>query len=332
MRHDTVQLAKMLSIVIPVFRNEKNIDRLVLELERIAGIATMPIEAVLVVDGSPDRSLESLRERLPSAKFSSRLVSLSRNFGAFNAVRCGLEQATGDYLAVLAADLQEPADLALTFLDILKRDEADIVFATRSSRDDPWFDEITSDAFWSLYRRWVLPEVPRGGVNAVACTRAVCDRLLELREPTTNLIALFFWLGFRRAYVPYHREARRDGRSAWTLGMKLRYGLDSLFSFTDLPIRLLLMLGVVGTLTAVVFAVLLLSASLAGQITVPGYAPTVLVVTFFGSITSLGLGILGQYVWLILQTTRGRPAYLVDGVERFESARARPPIGVTSAR
>ena len=132
--------------------------------------------------------------------------------------------------------------------------------------------------------------------------------------------------------MPYHREARRDGRSAWTLGKKLRYGLDSLFSFTDLPIRLLLMLGVVGTLTAVVFAVLLLSASLAGQITVPGYAPTVLVVTFFGSITSLGLGILGQYVWLILQTTRGRPGYLVDGVERFESARARPPVGMPSAR
>ena len=150
----------MLSIVIPVFRNEKNIDRLVQELERIAGIAPMPIEAVLVVDGSPDRSLESLRERLPSATFSSTLVSLSRNFGAFNAVRCGLEQASGDYMAVLAADLQEPADLALTFLDILKRDEADIVFATRSSRDDPWFDEITSDAFWSLYRRWVLPELP----------------------------------------------------------------------------------------------------------------------------------------------------------------------------
>lgn len=322
----------MLSIVIPVFRNEKNIDRLVKELERIAGIAPMPIEAVLVVDGSPDRSLESLREKLPRAAFSSRLVSLSRNFGAFNAVRCGLEQATGDYLAVLAADLQEPADLALTFLDILKRDEADIVFATRSSRDDPWLDEVFSDAFWSLYRRWVLPEVPRGGVNAVGCTRAVCDRLLELREPTTNLIALFFWLGFRRAYVPYHREARRDGRSAWTLGKKLRYGLDSLFSFTDLPIRLLLMLGVLGTLTAVVFSILLLGASLAGQIAVPGYAPTVLVVTFFGSITSLGLGILGQYVWLILQTTRGRPGYLVDRVERFEPARARPPVGVTTPR
>jgi glycosyltransferase involved in cell wall biosynthesis len=322
----------MLSIVIPVFRNEKNIDRLVQELERIAALAPLPLEVVFVVDGSPDRSLKMLRQALPRASFHSVLVSLSRNFGAFNAVRCGLERASGDYIAVLAADLQEPPDLALKFLDILRRDEADIAFATRSSCDDPWFDEVSSRAFWALYRRWVLPEIPPGGVNAVGCTKMVRDRLLQLREPTTNLIALFFWLGFRRAYVPYHRERRRDGRSAWTLAKKLRYGFDSLFSFTDLPIRLLLLLGAVGSVTAVVFAGLLLSASLAGRITVPGYAPTVLIVTFFGSITSLGLGILGQYVWLILQTTRGRPGYVVDRAESFQSDRILRSAGVSSIR
>ena len=322
----------MLSIVIPVFKNEKNIDRLLQELERIAAIAPVPIEVVAVVDGSPDRSLELLKRALPRATFSSVLVSLSRNFGAFNAVRCGLEQASGEYIAVLAADLQEPADLALTFLDILRRDQADIAFATRSSRDDPWFDEISSRVFWALYRRWVLPELPPGGVNAVGCTRMVRDRLLQLREPTTNLIALFFWLGFRRAYVPYDRQPRRDGHSAWTLAKKLRYGFDSLFSFTDVPIRLLLLLGVVGAVTAVVFAALLLSASLAGRITVPGYAPTVLIVTFFGSITSLGLGILGQYVWLILQTTRGRPGYVIDTTESFQADQVMRSSGVPLRR
>jgi glycosyltransferase involved in cell wall biosynthesis len=322
----------MLSIVIPVFRNEKNIDRLVEELERINLLAPMPIEVVAVVDGSPDRSLELLQRALPGAAFSSVLVSLSRNFGAFNAVRCGLEQASGEYIAVLAADLQEPADLALTFLDILRRDQADIVFATHSSRDDPWFDEISSRVFWALYRRWVLPELPPGGVNAVGCTSMVRDRLLQLREPTTNLIALFFWLGFRRAFVAYERQPRRDGRSAWTLAKKLRYGFDSLFSFTDLPIRLLLLLGVVGTVTAVVFAALLLSASLAGRIAVPGYAPTVLIVTFFGSITSLGLGILGQYVWLILQTTRGRPGYVIDNSETFQPEQVMRSTGAPSRR
>jgi glycosyltransferase involved in cell wall biosynthesis len=310
----------MLSIVVPVYRNERNVERLVAELERIAASSPVPIEAVLVVDGSPDRCRELLAERLPRAAFASRLVSLSRNFGPFNAVRCGLEVARGDHVAVLAADLQEPADLALQFLDVLRRDQADIVFATPSRRADPWFHEATSRAFWSLYRRLALQDLPPAGVHAFGCTGEVRNRLLELREPTFNLIALLFWLGFRRAFVSYERQPRRDGRSAWTIGKRVRYAVDSIFGFTDLPLRLLLFVGSVGTATAVVLAVALLSASLAGRIPVPGYAPTVLVVTFFGSITSLGLGILGQYVWLILQTTRGRPAYVVERVESFSPA------------
>jgi glycosyltransferase involved in cell wall biosynthesis len=313
----------MLSIIVPIYRSEKNIPRLLQELERIAGISPVPIEVILVVDGSPDRSFELLREMLPRAAFTSVLISLSRNFGAFNAVRCGLEAASGDYLTALPADLQEPADLALTFLDRLRRQEAEIVFGTRSSRDDPWFDEITSRAFWSIYRRFVVPELPPGGVHAFGCTRVVRNRLIELREPTINLMALLFWLGFTRQYVAYDRQQRQEGRSAWTLSKKLRYCFDSIFSFTDLPIRLLLLVGSLGAGVAVVFGVALLVASLAGKIPVPGYAPTVLVVTFFGSITSLGLGILGQYVWLILQTTRGRPAYVVEQVESF------PPDGIS---
>ena len=248
------------------------------------------------------------------------LVSLSRNFGAFNAVRCGLEIATGDYFVAIAADLQEPADLALTFLGPLRAGEADIVFGTPSTRDDPWFDTLSSRLFWSAYRRLILPDVPAAGVHTFGCTKVVRNRLIELREPTTNLVALLFWMGFRRAYVSYEREQRRAGRSAWTLGRKLRYGLDSMFSFTDLPIRFLLLLGLTSTMTAVTFSILLLAASFAGRVEVPGYAPTMLAVTFFGSITSLGLGILGQYAWLILQATRGRPSYLVERVDRFSPA------------
>ena len=317
----------MLSIVIPVFRNEANIPHLLAEMDRIAGLSPMPVELVLVVDGSPDRSLEILRDSLSAHRFASALVSLSRNFGAFNAVRCGLEMASGEYIVVMAADLQEPADLALTFLSILRAGDADIVFGTPSTRDDPWFDTTSSRLFWAAYRRLVLPDVPPAGVHTFGCARIVRDRLMELREPTTNLVALLFWVGFRRAFVPYDRQRRTHGRSAWTLGRKLRYGLDSMFSFTDVPIRLLLLLGAVGTVTAVTFAVLLLAASLAGRIDVPGYAPTMLAVTFFGSITSLGLGILGQYAWLILQATRGRPSYLVERVDHFPAGTAASSTG-----
>jgi glycosyltransferase involved in cell wall biosynthesis len=312
----------MLSIVIPVYKNEESLDRLLPALERVTAACLEPVEVVLVVDGSPDRCTEILRERLPHAAFASRLVMLSRNFGSFNAIRAGLDVGQGDTFAVLAADLQEPPELALRFHEILSNGDVDIAFGVRASRSDPWASEAASRLFWAIYRRLVLPELPPGGVDMFGCTRAVRDRLVELREPNSNLIALLFWLGFRRAYVPYERQPRREGTSAWTLGKKLRYCFDSVFNFTDLPIRLLLGVGVVGTLTAVVYAIVLLTARLTGRVEVPGYTAIALAVTFFGSITSLGLGILGQYLWLVLQNTRGRPGYLIERVEEFHVVHA----------
>jgi len=311
----------MLSIVIPVYKNEENLERLLPALAGVVAACPDPAEVVFVVDGSPDRCLEILRERLPRAAFASRLVALSRNFGSFNAIRAGLEVGAGDTFAVLAADLQEPPELALKFHEILAGGKADIAFGVRASRSDPWADEFASRLFWGFYRRLVVPELPSGGVDMFGCTRAVRDRVVQLREPNSNLIALLFWVGFRRAYVPYERQPRREGRSAWTLRKKLRYCLDSVFSFTDLPIRLLLGVGVIGTLTALVYAIVLLTARLTGRIEVPGYTAIALAVTFFGSITSLGLGILGQYLWLVLQNSRGRPGYLIERVEEFGSTR-----------
>ncbi len=309
----------MLSIVIPVYKNEENLDRLLPALERVAADCLDPVEVVLVVDGSPDRCTEILRERLPRAAFASRLVILSRNFGSFNAIRAGLDVGRGDIFAVLAADLQEPPELALQFHEILSNGAADIAFGVRASRSDPWVSEAASRLFWAIYRRLVLPELPPGGVDMFGCTRAVRDRVVALREPNSNLIALLFWVGFRRAYVPYQRQPRREGASAWTLAKKLRYCFDSVFNFTDLPIRLLLGVGTVGTLTAVIYAVVLLTARLTGRVEVPGYTAIALTVTFFGSITSLGLGILGQYLWLVLQNSRGRPGYLIETVEEFRT-------------
>jgi hypothetical protein len=178
-------------------------------------------------------------------------------------------------------------------------------------------DEMASRLFWSAYRRLVLPDMPSGGVDVFGCTRAVRDRVIELRESTTNLIGLLFWLGFRRAYIGYQRQPRQEGRSAWTFAKKLRYSIDSVFNFTDLPVRLLLAVGAAGTTAALLFAVVLIAARLSGRIEVPGYTAIALTVTFFGSITSLGLGILGQYLWLVLQNARGRPNFLIQRVEDF---------------
>ena len=272
---------------------------------------------MFVVDGSPDRSLQILRERLAAWPHRAQLIELSRNFGSFAAIAAGLRHGTGDYFAVLAADLQEPPELALEFHRRLAAGDVDVVFGHRTRRTDGWWSQLASQSFWSLYRRFVVKEMPKGGVDMFGCTRAVRDRLLELTEVNTNLIALLFWLGFRRAFVPYERRARVEGRSGWTLGRKIGYALDSIFSFTDLPIRALLILGALGTAAAVVGGATVFVFWLLGRIPVLGYTPLMLVITFFGGLTALGLGIIGQYLWLSLQNARRRPNFVVKSVETF---------------
>ena len=191
----------LLSLVIPVYKNEENLPRLFRELEALAPRISGDFEVVFVVDGSPDRSLTVLREYLPTWSVRSRLVELSRNFGSFAAIAAGLERAGGDYMAVIAADLQEPPELVLDFQRLLASGESDVVLGHRSGRGDPWWSRVPSELFWRLYRRFVVRDMPKGGIDVFGCTRQVRDRLVELREVQTNLIALLFWLGFRRAFV-----------------------------------------------------------------------------------------------------------------------------------
>ena len=311
----------MLSLVVPIYKNEENLPRLLRELEALAA-RIGDLEVVFVIDGSPDGSLRFLQERLPAWPVRAQLVDLSRNFGSFAAVAAGLRSADGDQLAVLAADLQEPPELIVEFHRILAAGEADVVFGLRTARSDPWWSRLLSTFFWGLYRRFVVRDMPKGGIDVFGCTRQVRDRLVDLREVHTNLVALLLWLGFRRRFVPYERRARLEGRSAWTLGRKLRYALDSVFNFTDLPVRALLFLGTAGVIFAIVAGVTVLVMWSIGRIPVLGYTPLMLVITFFGGLTALGLGIIGQYVWLSLQNSRQRPNFIVKSVQRFDAAGA----------
>ena len=310
-------MATSLSLVIPVYKNEPNIERLLVEVAKLGRRLAGELEVVFVVDGSPDASLELLRQHLPSAPFRSRLLSLSRNFGSFSAIAAGMEAGAGDYFAVMAADLQEPPDLIAKFHEILSKDGADIVFGCRASRSDPWLSELFSRLFWWLYGAFIVAEMPKGGIDVFGCTRQVRDCLLGCTEADTNLVALLIWVGFRRRFVPYDRQARTAGKSAWTLRKKLKYSFDSIFNFTDLPIQLLLSVGAIGIAVGTVFACVLIFSRLTGRITVPGYSAIVLAIIFFGSLASLGLGIIGQYLWLTLQNARKRPRYIVATSERY---------------
>ena len=300
------------SVVIPVYRNEASIPRLLQALSAINDSLDDGIEAVFVVDGSPDRSYAILHSALAGLAFPAQLLAHSRNFGSFPAIRTGLQAARGNYFAVMAADLQEPPELVTTFFRMLAGDECDVVVGTRTGRhSDPWSSRVASALFWALYRRLVVPEMPPGGVDIFGCNTEFRDQLLQLEESRSSLIAQIFWLGFRRKQVGYERQARQEGRSAWTLGKKIDYMMDNIFAFTDFPIRLLIKVGAGGAAISGLAGLVVLIARLTGSIRVPGYAPTMLAVLFLGAVNLFGLGLVGTYAWRAYENSKRRPLAVV---------------------
>jgi len=307
-----------LSVVVPVYGNEATLPAVLEQMAALAGAIAGELEVVFVVDGSPDNSLLLLRQRLLEPHpFRSQLVALSRNFGAFSAIRVGLEAAESEIVTVVAADLQEPLSLTVAFYEALASGEHDVAVGVREQRDDPWTSRTTASIFWRLYRRLVQREMPVRGLDVFACTRQVVAQLLRLEESHTSLVGLLLWVGFRRVEIPYDRIARAEGKSGWSVRKKLRYLLDSAYSFSDLPVHLITGIGIVGVLGSTIIGLVVFVAWLTGSIGVAGYTPMILALVFTGSSTLLSLGVIGSYVWRTYENTKGRPGAITMGVDRF---------------
>ena len=165
-----------------------------------------------------------------------------------------------------------------------------------------------------------MTERPSGGVDVFGCNRAFRDTLLQMEERHSSLVAQIFWLGYRRAQVGYRRLPRRHGRSAWTFGRKLNYLSDSLFAFSDLPIKLLMRGGALGVFFSCLLGVVVAAARLLGEIAVPGYTMIMLTIVFLGALNMLGLGIVGSYAWRAYENTKQRPLAVVLRAQSFTPA------------
>jgi glycosyltransferase involved in cell wall biosynthesis len=306
------------SIVVPVYRNEDTLDALVERLEHLAETLDGPLEMVFVVDGSPDGSTAALTDLLPCSPLPSQLLEHSRNFGSFPAIRAGIEAARGEYIGVMAADLQEPPELMSAFFTAL-RAGADVAVGRRVGRADPALSAWGSRLFWAAYRRTVNRDIPPGGVDVFACTRTVAQELVSLSEAHTSLVGLLYWVGFTRVEVPYERAERPSGTSAWTLAKKLKYLRDSVFAFTGLPIRALMALGIVGALATLIGGIVVFACWATGAITEVGYTPLMLTTLLSTFLILMGLGVVGSYVWRTYENTKQRPSSVVKSRREYGS-------------
>lgn len=303
----------LVSIVVPVYHNAASLDPL---MEKFRDLAIRnsedEFEFLFVDDGSRDQSFAIL-QALVEADSRVRVLKLSRNFGSNPAIMAGLAQARGDVVAVIAADLQDPPELIDEML-MRWRDGHKVVLAARSSRDDPLLTTLLATTFYSLFRRFAIRTMPQGGFDFFLVDRQVCDLITGIEETNAYLMGLVLWFGFDPAVVHYHRRCRdaRYGRSMWTLAKKLTYFVDSFVGFSYAPIRAVSLLGAFVSGTGLLYALWIVGLRLFGGVPVQGWASMMILLVVVSGVQMLMTGVLGEYLWRNLETTRRRPRYVIE--------------------
>jgi glycosyltransferase involved in cell wall biosynthesis len=299
------------SVVIPVYNNSESLDELLYSIEATLSKMNTRNEIIFVVDGSPDNSYEKLIKSTPWRNTEIIALNLSRNFGSIAAVRTGMARARGAYVSVLAADLQEPTEILSEFYDELEYGLNDVVIGERISRNDPVVSKIFSRIYWFFYRKTINSEIPTGGVDVFACTKKANSHIVKMLENESSLVGLLFWVGFNRKLIPYTRFKRPFGKSAWTFRKKLRYLTDSVFAFSDAPILLLQVVGMIGIFLSLSIGVLTILGAITGHISQPGYPSLIAALALSSSSILLGLGIVGEYARRAFENTKMRPLSIV---------------------
>ena len=310
--------ATLLSIVMPIYRGATMLDdtfaRLV-EFEKQLPDGAK-IEIVAVDDGSDDDSFSKILENQKRFPSKIRAVKLSHNFGSASASQAGLELARGDCVACVPQDLQEPPELFLRMFAAW-REGVKINIGVRASRDEPPLKKGLAAAYHFLFRRLVASNYPSGGLCAYLVDRQVAEEIR--RHPENQDLALrLFMMGYSSRLHPYHRGPPPPGRkSGWTFAKSVKLAIDNFISFSYLPARLMSAAGILVALASFVFASYVFVGKATGWYPInqpPGWATIVVLLTFFSGMVMTMLGIIGEYLWRILDAARNRPMYLIDEV------------------
>lgn len=312
-----------LSIVVPLYNEEPNIDYLFERILAVLGGMKTTYEIVCVNDGSKDNTLNCLIEhhhRNPAIK----VVNLSRNFGKEIALTAGIDHTIGAAVVPIDADLQDPPEL-IEELVAKWREGYDVVYATRRSRgEEGWLKRFTAKAFYGTIGRMSRIPIPSNTGDFRLLDRRVVDALKQMPERTRFMKGLFAWVGFKQTSVFFDRPQRYKGTTKWNYWRLWNFAIDGITSFSFLPLKIWSYVGVTISLVSFLYATFLLLRTLVFGIDLPGYASIMVAILFLGGIQLLTLGIIGEYLGRVYEEVKGRPLYLIRESYGFDTT---PQVG-----
>ena len=306
----------IISIVVPCYNEEEALPLFYQGATRVAGeMSGIDFEFVFIDDGSRDNTLSVLR-RLAAADRRVRFVSFSRNFGKEAGMLAGLEAATGDYVALMDADLQDPPALLPELYRAVTEEGYDCAATRRTTRaGEPPIRSFFARLFYRLIHKISDADIVDGARDYRLMRRAVVDAILSMREYNRFSKGIFGWVGFRTKWIPFVNVERVAGETKWSFWKLFRYSLEGIVAFSTVPLALASVLGVLLCLIAFVFILVVLVKTLAFGDPVGGWPSMICVILFLGGVQLLCIGILGQYLSKTYLETKRRPIYLVRETE-----------------
>ena len=304
---------KKISVIVPCYNEQEAIPFFYDEIVKISKIMEndAEFEYLFINNGSKDKTINVLRE-LAKRDERVKYVSFSKNFGKEAAMYAGLEKSSGDYIAVMDVDLQDPPELLVQMFQDLESGEYDCVATRRVSRKgEPPIRSLFAKLFYSMINKISKTEIVDGARDYRLMTRQMVDAILEVKEYNRFSKGIFSWVGFNTKWLEYENVERRAGETKWSFWKLLKYSLDGIVAFSTVPLSIASILGLLLCFIAFVLIIVIVVKTLAFGDPVAGYPSLMCVILFVGGVQLFCMGILGKYLSKTYLETKKRPIYLV---------------------
>jgi len=306
---------KLLSIVAPAYNEAENIDEFYSRILESTKDLNLDIEIIYVNDGSLDKTIDVIYKQKENNDHITA-IDLSRNFGKEIALTAGLDYSSGDAVVVIDTDLQDPPELIPKLVENWN-DGYDVVNAKRIKREgESSLKKITSYIYYRVLFRLSDISIPKDIGDFRLLDRKALDALLKLREKHRYMKGLFVWVGFKQKEIEYEREARFKGKTKLNLLSLFNLAFDGLTSFSIMPLRLASIIGFLSAVTGFLYGATIVIKTIFFHEPVAGFTSLVVLITFFGGIQLLSIGIIGEYIGRIFNETKNRPLYIVKNIKR----------------
>ncbi len=305
----------MLSIIVPCYNEEKNINIIYNTIVKIFHNKKISFEIVFVNDGSCDNTILELKKIVNETSSNVKIVNFSRNFGKEAAMYAGLKESSGDYVAIIDADMQQNPSLLLKMLGILEKNEDyDSVAAYQETRKEGKILGFFKKLFYKLINKISEVEFVNGASDFRIFRRRMVDAILSMQEYYRFSKGIFSWVGFNTYYMPYQVEERASGTSKWSFWKLFKYAIDGIVSFTTTPLRMATILGLIISFGSFIYFLIVIIQTFICGIDVPGYASLIGIILLLGGIQLLSLGIIGEYLARTYIENKKRPIYIAKEV------------------